>query len=385
QVFGMYTAYGPDRLSQTVKCTYPQSASNVNLVSVVVVWGILALGVWILTLVLLLWTSKKKKRYSSNFTKYQELWKRRLEWICCGHHLQLTSGPDVIADVATELAHFFSDVDWAPSDIMVGLVLLKRAQKKLREQEQEERRIDLVRRRDKYMSAEPPALPVMSVDGQVPRYGNKPELAAPLRPTSPPPTSIPVVDVPMPHTDSKPGVPKISVTTGGTGTAQQHPPHTPMTKAVESDEIMDILHFAKYAEVVYNQLEAKTFARENLLHFSDVNDLFKAPYLIALDHEWKSVVVAIRGTYSASDILVDLKFDLTMLDIPELGDGPVHWTHSGILRTAENIMKDIREEHILKPLFEDPTSKYRGYRLVVCGHSLGAVSIFAKKVASAPS
>lgn len=39
----------------------------------------------------------------------------------------------MIADVAGLFARFFKDVDWAPSDVAVGLILLKREHKILRQ------------------------------------------------------------------------------------------------------------------------------------------------------------------------------------------------------------------------------------------------------------
>ncbi|KAJ3270031.1 hypothetical protein HDU76_011228, partial [Blyttiomyces sp. JEL0837] len=87
------------------------------------------------------------------------------------------------------------------------------------------------------------------------------------------------------------------------------------------------------------------------------------------------VVVAIRGTLSTADVLVDLNCDLTTLQVPSLDGGqptssvPIR-THSGMLMTAGNIRDEIAG--LLDELLLNPTSLFKEYRLVICGHSLGA-------------
>lgn len=124
--------------------------------------------------------------------------------------------------------------------------------------------------------------------------------------------------------------------------------------------------------IYYNNEPKKQLAEDLLIHFSDDNDIFKLPYMIVLDHEWESIVIAIRGTFSAADILVDLNLDVVVLDMPELVDAPAQMTHSGMLRSAKNILSDILEKDLLSPLRAQDTP-YSHYRVVVTGHSLGAV------------
>jgi hypothetical protein len=125
--------------------------------------------------------------------------------------------------------------------------------------------------------------------------------------------------------------------------------------------------------MIYSKTEPKEqIAEELLIHFSEKNELFRQPYMILLDHEWESIVIAIRGTYSAADILVDLNLDLVVLDIPELIDGPVQMVHSGVLLSAQTLLSDILEKGLLNPLRKED-SPYSHYRIVVTGHSLGAV------------
>jgi hypothetical protein len=131
----------------------------------------------------------------------------------------------------------------------------------------------------------------------------------------------------------------------------------------------------------------------DLIAISLDNGLFRSPYMIALDHDMRSVVVAIRGTLSTADVLVDLNCDLATIQIPAriqhgtneepLGLGVQNngmmvqemisiKTHSGMLMTAGNIRDEIMG--LLEELVKNPNGQYYGYKLIVCGHSLGAVS-----------
>ncbi|KAJ3102402.1 hypothetical protein HDU97_000609 [Phlyctochytrium planicorne] len=156
-------------------------------------------------------------------------------------------------------------------------------------------------------------------------------------------------------------------------------PGTPALKhgvlgTVTREEIDDILHFARFAEIVYNpsDIEAIFGEDDRMVRHQDDNGLFLTPYLIVRDPDTETVVVAVRGTFSTFDVLVDLKFDLEEFEIGELGGDEVHYAHSGMLRTARNIVEDIEREGALKEILRDKESPCFGWPLVVTGHSLGA-------------
>jgi hypothetical protein len=141
------------------------------------------------------------------------------------------------------------------------------------------------------------------------------------------------------------------------------------------EDIDDILHYAQFAEAVYIPDDVKAFS-SNLIKHNPENGLFKSPYFIAHDEETDCFVIAIRGTFSAVDALVDLKFTLEEFEIPELKMQQVtHYTHSGMYATAKNIVEDIRRADLLAPLIKNPESPYFDCGLVVTGHSLGGVSV----------
>ena len=84
------------------------------------------------------------------------------------------------------------------------------------------------------------------------------------------------------------------------------------------------------ADLVYAQLKSS---------FSEI------PYCILLDHKWKTVVLAIRGTFSLEDCVRDVLIDPEPLD--QLGeefgfDGSGQHCHGGILSCARIVHRDLQ-------------------------------------------
>eukprot|EP00939_MAST-03C_sp_MAST-3C-sp1_P003955 g3955.t1 len=88
-------------------------------------------------------------------------------------------------------------------------------------------------------------------------------------------------------------------------------------------------------------------------------------HAIVVDHRTKSVVIAVRGTMSVTDAIIDLMFDPA--SFPEVH--PKMESHKGILGGAREIYKLC--EPTLKQLLLGKDSKSKGYKIVVTGHSLG--------------
>lgn len=103
----------------------------------------------------------------------------------------------------------------------------------------------------------------------------------------------------------------------------------------------------------------------DIVYVSFENDVYKVPYMVALDHEMKSVVVAFRGTFSFGDIVTDLTATTKPMEIPNY---PNFLVHKGMLKTVTSILEKMDEDQILESAF----SKAPGYKLVVVGHSLGS-------------
>jgi hypothetical protein len=139
---------------------------------------------------------------------------------------------------------------------------------------------------------------------------------------------------------------------------------------IQQSDILDIIHFAHYANIAYANLESDDrFDIEALRHYSRSNDFFRAPYLVSLDHDWHTIVVAIRGTSTSYDILCDMNFDQAELD-GDLPEPSKYKVHAGFLLSAKNMLKDLLFSRALQRILIDPL--YAHYRIVVTGHSMGA-------------
>ncbi|KAK2149807.1 hypothetical protein LSH36_436g06032 [Paralvinella palmiformis] len=119
---------------------------------------------------------------------------------------------------------------------------------------------------------------------------------------------------------------------------------------------------------------------KDLVLVSFHNKLFEVPFYVALDHEKKSVVVAIRGTLSWEDILTDLSaFDNKSVEVDGFSDVSAH---EGMYFAAQYIMSqllgtDARGQHQQQGLLDRALKTLDGdvakdYDLVIVGHSLGA-------------
>ena len=137
---------------------------------------------------------------------------------------------------------------------------------------------------------------------------------------------------------------------------------------LETEKLNSVKRYGKVAIQMYHLVEQNNQEIAADLQIEE-DDLLKAwvldhdpnehcpKFLVYLDHEQKSVVISIRGTWSLRDTLMDLVSD----SVPFL-DG---WAHRGILQGARKIMKE--SEDVLKEAFR----KFPNYNLVLCGHSLG--------------
>lgn len=105
--------------------------------------------------------------------------------------------------------------------------------------------------------------------------------------------------------------------------------------------------------------------------------LVETPYAVLVDHEWRTVVIAIRGTMSLDDCVTDALAEPHSLEHSgeRWGfDGKGMFVHRGIADRAEWIRQDIETRGALKSLLNtgglggDAT---RGYKICVTGHSLG--------------
>uniref|UniRef100_A0A158R4X7 sn-1-specific diacylglycerol lipase n=1 Tax=Syphacia muris TaxID=451379 RepID=A0A158R4X7_9BILA len=129
-----------------------------------------------------------------------------------------------------------------------------------------------------------------------------------------------------------------------------------------------------------------SFAIVSEIELSDVyfvcfrNKLYQVPFIVLVDSQTRSIVIAIRGSASLMDLVTDLSLDEEIFSVdvdadPILGndenlegDGEEVRVHRGMLRSARYVLETLKQHNILDEL----EGLYPNYNIVVCGHSLGA-------------
>jgi sn1-specific diacylglycerol lipase len=101
---------------------------------------------------------------------------------------------------------------------------------------------------------------------------------------------------------------------------------------------------ARYAETKFLKLAGLEDAAIDLEYVQFRIGLARTPYIISVDHDWKSVVVTIRGTYSLDDVVADLTIRPASMD--NWGkkcnfDGTDCFVHAGMLRCSAWIYDDL--------------------------------------------
>ena len=89
-----------------------------------------------------------------------------------------------------------------------------------------------------------------------------------------------------------------------------------------------------------------------IIHVNLTNEIFRSPYLIALDRDNQSIVVAVRGTLSFSDALVDIQVGEIEIDVPQSPKDDPFIAHLGFYKTAKNIYDDIKHKGFVNQLRE---------------------------------
>ncbi|CAM9393825.1 unnamed protein product [Choristocarpus tenellus] len=93
-------------------------------------------------------------------------------------------------------------------------------------------------------------------------------------------------------------------------------------------------------------------------NYGEQRDLHIPGYFIAVDKTTSSIVLSIRGTFSMKDIITDL-----VCDSADFLGGK---GHRGLCQSAAMLLTDVKDD-LLEQL-----KQHKGFRLVICGHSLGA-------------
>ena len=251
----------------------------------------------------------------------RRFWKRRIQFLCLGFRTRDEVDINALSDISKTLSEFFHDNTFSPTDILVGVLLLRRLQiQKLYSISSPSRSLDLERSSPGYyQSFENLSLKVKYSEIQHLLYYYDFAEAIygfPLYMFENIPAGLQFICCPcIPLKQTKLSIIKTMFTPG----------------------------------YVY-----KLPSDPNLLHISIKNHLFHPPYFVWNDGD--VVVIAIRGTLSTSDLVVDLNCELIDVNI----NGKLEKTHGGIYKSAVNIEKDIAD--LLNRIYG---------KVVVVGHSLG--------------
>nr|XP_026696611.1 sn1-specific diacylglycerol lipase alpha [Ciona intestinalis] len=106
-----------------------------------------------------------------------------------------------------------------------------------------------------------------------------------------------------------------------------------------------------------------------IVYISWNNDVYQQPFFVAIDHNKRSVVLTIRGTLSELDALTDAV--ASPISIPVEGNDGTWKGHKGIVSCASYIQAKLVEDEILSQVFHS-SCKSVNYKFILVGHSLGA-------------
>lgn len=279
---------------------------------------------------------------------YQDSWQQRCRFLfCCAPPSDRNRNS--FADIARLLSDFFRDLDVVPSDVVAGLVLLRKFQKIERKAIIEQRKNDTyeflsgvaITPRTQFLSLHESAED-MELFQTVIHYAYY---------------AVRVYGWPM------------YVMTSPFGLCKIRPEFTCCCRRSQPS-----------AEVVEDNCCKCNYAvLQKLSDIGDIEiiyatyhvDVGETPFFIALDYDRKKVVIGIRGTLSMQDILTDLNAEGETLPLhPPKED----WLgHKGMVQAAQYILEKLKSEHLIeRALNHCPERGTNDFQLVLVGHSLGA-------------
>ncbi|XP_046422855.1 diacylglycerol lipase-alpha isoform X2 [Neodiprion lecontei] len=281
---------------------------------------------------------------------YQDSWDNRcrLLFCCMGNS---DRNRNSFADIARLLSDFFRDLDVVPSDVVAGLVLLRKFQKIERELIVKQRKNDTY----EFLSGVPvtPRTKFLSLteDGDLDHFQ----------------AAIHYMHFAL----AAYGWP-IFLITHSTGLCQLctrlrcgcFPCRRNDDEATVVDDNCCQCNYAALRRMVEVGEVEVVYATYHV-------DVGETPFFVALDYTRKKVVVSIRGTLSMKDVITDLNAEAEVLPLsPPRED----WLgHKGMVQAAEYIRKKLREQGIIaRALAKDPTRGTHQFGLTLVGHSLGA-------------
>ncbi|KAF3424508.1 hypothetical protein E2986_11788 [Frieseomelitta varia] len=281
---------------------------------------------------------------------YQDSWDNRcrLLFCCMGNS---DRNRNSFADIARLLSDFFRDLDVVPSDVVAGLVLLRKFQKIERELIVKQRKNDTY----EFLSGVPvtPRTKFLSLteDGDLGHFQSAIHYMH---------FALAAYGWPMFLVNHSTGLCQLCTRLrcgcfpcGG---------HEDEATVVEDNCCQ--CNYAALRKMV-------DVAEVEVIYATFHVDVGETPFFVALDYTKKKVVVSIRGTLSMKDVLTDLNAEGEVLPLSPPRDD---WLgHKGMVQAAEYIRKKLLEEGIIsRALAKDTSRGTHQFGLTLVGHSLGA-------------
>lgn len=296
--------------------------------------------------------SHRNWRHRKAMREYQDSWNRRcrLLFCCVGHSDRQRNN---FADIAKLLSDFFRDLDVVPSDVVAGLVLLRKLQKFERQAIVNKPEDDTYQ----FLSGVPITPATRFLDITHPAIAEEV-----LTITHYFHYALAVYGWPMFMMIQKTGCcqlfPYLRCYCFATGVKKQ-----PESATIVEDNCCSC-NYAALRRLCREQNMEIVFATYHV-------EIGETPFFVALDHEKRTVVISIRGTLSLQDVLTDLNAEADQLPTEPRHDD---WLgHKGMVQAAEYIRQKLVNEAILtQALNHCPDKSTQTYDLVLVGHSLGA-------------
>eukprot|EP01062_Namystynia_karyoxenos_P001848 TRINITY_DN10636_c0_g1_i1.p1 TRINITY_DN10636_c0_g1~~TRINITY_DN10636_c0_g1_i1.p1 ORF type:complete len:734 (+),score=139.36 TRINITY_DN10636_c0_g1_i1:82-2283(+) len=285
------------------------------------------------------------------FEDYAEMWSRRCRRACLLRPCVPNTEDDALAvdfgEVGSILAAVFRGLDLVPSDIAAGLVLLRSRQQQQR-MERQELSIDQLL----------PPLAQVSPNGRevryVPQHLKVSSETRRLQPVSPDcAAALEDFDLFSNHALAAYGWMMQLFVRPVRGVCR-------LTSAVFRGACGIPVQGGNCCGRLLSGAALVAEGVGEVIQYHNSNDIALPVWYLAVDHQRSAIVVGVRGTMSASDILTDGAATPT-----EFAGG---LAHKGFAYCARRIYAKLREGEALRELRQ----QYPSYRIVILGHSMGA-------------
>nr|CAH7712239.1 unnamed protein product [Callosobruchus chinensis] len=284
---------------------------------------------------------------------YQDSWQNRCRFLfCCS--TASDRNRNSFADIARLLSDFFRDLDVVPSDVIVGLVLLRKFQKI------EQKAIVEQRKNDTYEFLSGVAITPRTQFLALHEEGPDLELFQTVIHFAQ--FAVRAYGWPIYMMTTRMGMCHLCAGLSCYCCI-------PCTKANNAEPEL----------VEDNCCHCNFAALQRLTALGDIEiiyatyhvDVGQTPFFVALDYDRSKIVISIRGTLSMKDILTDLNAEGETLPLDPPRDD---WLgHKGMVQAAQYILEKLDEEKLIERAKEHrPERGTRTFDIVCVGHSLGA-------------